>query len=198
MDALGRRPWRRKAPNRNLPDRMEEKTNSRHASGRRDLSFYAEPVDHYVAMYDRFLNKEVDPKLAFATRVQATWGMIAKGAAAVPHALRMLQHPDRDAREDGAAILAEVGRQAEAVDSLLEALERETSSEARDSMIQALGRMRARKAIPTLGGIILSEATDGDTRHSAIEALGRIVRKRFLAAPDPVGAAREWLDGQRG
>jgi HEAT repeat protein len=177
---------------------LKEQGYPKDASGKSDLRYYADPVEHYVAMYDRFLNGEVaDPKLAFPTRVHATWGLIAKGVEAVPHAVRMLGHRDPDAREDGAAILAELGSQPEAVDSLLTALKRETEVEARDSMIQALGRMRAREAIPLLRDTILSEATDGDTRHTAIEALGRIVRKRFLAAPDPGAAAREWLDRQQ-
>lgn len=163
------------------------------ASGKPDLRRYTEPVEHYMAMYDRYLAGEVDPKLAFTSRVQATWGLIAKGAAAIPYAVQMLRHRDGDAREDGAAILAELGKQTQVVDVLLDALEDEVESQARDSMIQALGRMRARKAIPILRETILSERTDGDTRYMAIEALGRIVRRRFLSRPDPLAAATAWL-----
>lgn len=174
---------------------LKEQGYPKDASGRPDLRYYTDPVEHYVVMYERFLGGDVsDPTLAFPSRVHAVWGLIAKGSAAIPHAVRMLNHRDSDAREDGAAILAELGHQGKVVDTLLEALDRETESQARDSMLQALGRMRARKAIPLLRETILSESTDGDTRHTAIEALGRIVRRRFLAAPDPRAAVREWLD----
>jgi hypothetical protein len=170
-------------------------------NGKPDLSRYSDPVEHYLELYERYLGtiggrsgSGYEQELAFARRVHATWGLIAKGAAAVPHALLMLRHAERDAREDGAAILAELGARAEIVDGLLDALEAETSSEPRDSIIAALGQMRSQRAIPALAAIVRAESTDGDTRWTAVEALGRIARKRFLKQVDPISAAKAWLE----
>ena len=69
----------------------------------------------------------------------------------------------------------------------------ETDEEARDSLIQALGGLRNRAAIPALAALIEDEDADGDTRWTAVESLGRIVRRRFLDKPDPVAAARDWI-----
>ena len=54
--------------------------------------------------------------------------------------------------------------------------------------------MKNRAAIPALAALIKDESTDGDTRWTAVESLGRIVRKRFLAQPEPVAAAVTWLN----
>ncbi|HET7293010.1 MAG TPA: hypothetical protein VFM88_11330 [Vicinamibacteria bacterium] len=64
-------------------------------------------------------------ELAFRRRVHATWGLIAKGLAAVPQAVGMLKRPEAEAREDGAAILAALGRQEAVVSALLGALDGE-------------------------------------------------------------------------
>ena len=55
------------------------------------------------------------------------------------------------AREDGAGILAEIGKGEGVVQSVLVALAGETDVQARDSLIQALGGLRNRAAIPRLG-----------------------------------------------
>jgi hypothetical protein len=89
--------------------------------------------------------------------------------------------------------LAELGKDSGVVEHLLNALASEVDSEARDSIIQAVARMKSPAAIPALAALIQDESTDGDTRWMAVESLGRIVRKRFLAQPQPVSAALEWL-----
>jgi HEAT repeat protein len=169
--------------------------------GRPDLSGYTDSADYYVAMHQQYLDavssrpgQKYDAKLAFRRRAHATWGLIAKGPAAVPHAVTMLTSKHADAREDGAAILAAVGMDDGAVGHVLRALASETDPVARDSLIVALGAFKNRIAIPVLADLIRNEATDSDTRWTAVESLGRIVRRRFLDQPEPVTAALEWLD----
>ena len=128
--------------------------------GRPDLTRYADPLEHYLLLYEQYLGAlggrkgpgyEID--LAFRRRAHATWGLIAKGIAAVPHALAMLKRREREAREDGAAILAALGQQHTVVSALLQALEAEDQSEPKDSMILALGQMRSKEALPALARI---------------------------------------------
>lgn len=170
------------------------------ARGRPDLAFYSDPLEHYLLLYEQHLGAlagrkgpghEID--LAFRRRVHATWGLIAKGPAAVPHALAMLKRREPEAREDGAAILAALGRQDGVVLALLSALDAEAESEPKDSVILALGHMRAKKAIPALARIIQDPSADRDTRWTAVEALGMIVRRRFSRQADPVASALAWL-----
>lgn len=97
-------------------------------------------------------------------------------------------------REDGAAILAELGEDETVVDKLIERLNSENDTAARDSMILALGRLKNKKAVPLLAKIIRDPVTDGDTKWTAVESLGLIVRKRFLKQVEPVSAAVAWLD----
>jgi hypothetical protein len=158
------------------------------ARGRPELSGYTDSAAYYAAMHDQGLRA-----MEFARRVHGTWGLIAKGAESIPHALAMLRSKDSDAREDGAAVLGEIGKNGEVVEELLSALASELDTQARDSVILALGRMRNRGAIPALAALIEDESTDGDTRWTAVESLGRIVQKRFLAQPEPVAAAVTWL-----
>jgi hypothetical protein len=80
------------------------------------------------------------------------------------------------------------------IDALLGALEAEVEDQPRDAMIEALGHLKTRRAIPYLAHVIRNADTDGDTRWSAVEALGRIVRRRFDRQPDAFNAALGWLD----
>jgi hypothetical protein len=84
-------------------------------TGRPDLRYYTAPLAHYVGMYEDYLTglrgagtPQCAGRRLFELRVHAMWGLIAKGTAAVDYALRLLQHDEADAREDGAAILAAV------------------------------------------------------------------------------------------
>jgi HEAT repeat protein len=162
-------------------------------SGRPDLSYYTRSAEYYAAMHAR----AIAPGGTFAERTHGCWGLIAKGEQAIPHALAMIASTKPDAREDGAAILAEIGKGEGVVQSLLGALAAETDVEARDSLIQALGGLRNRAAIPALAALIEDEDADGDTRWTAVESLGRIVRRRFLDKPDPVAGARDWIAAER-
>jgi len=86
-------------------------------SGRPDLRYYTAPLTHYVAMYEAWLeglrpvsDRRADGHRLFALRVHATWGLIARGTAAMDYARGLLRHEEADAREDGAAILAALGQ----------------------------------------------------------------------------------------
>lgn len=170
------------------------------AKGRPDLRFYTDPLDYYVAMYEQHLETlegkkgvgyEVD--LVFSRRVHAMWGLIAKGGIATAYALSLLKRPVPESREDGAAILAELGRDEAVVDTLIRSLRAETDTTARDSIIQALGRLKNRKAIPSLAAIVAADGTDLDTGFMAVESLGQLVRKRFMNQPNPIEAAKAWI-----
>jgi hypothetical protein len=86
-------------------------------SGKPDLRYYTAPLAHYVAMYEAYLDglragggRRVDGRRLFALRVHAVWGLVAQGAASADFARALLRHEEADAREDGAAILVELGR----------------------------------------------------------------------------------------
>lgn len=150
-------------------------------------------------MYEGFLGglhggrgARLSAKRSFALRSHALWGLIAKGAPSVQFAVTLLQRPEAEAREDGAAILGALGETtAQSNGSWPPSPWRLT--QAMDSLVIALGRMGNRRAIPALAALIRDEDADGDTRWTAIESLGRIVRKSFLRREDPMQAARDWL-----
>ena len=170
-------------------------------AGRPDLSRYTDSAHYYAAMHQQYventLRRGYDAQLEFRRRVHATWGLIAKGAAAIPYAVAMLNSKHADAREDGASILAEIGKGPEVLQHVLDALGSETEPVARDALVQALGAFKNRAAIPILAEMICNSDTDGDTRHMAVESLGRIARQRFVDRADPVQAALEWLEQHR-
>src|SRR5262249_31510964 len=175
------------------------------ARGRPDLRFYTDSLEYYIQMYEQHLGALEGRKapgyeigLAFSRRVHGMWGLIAKGAAAVSYAISLLGRTVPEAREDGAAILAELGKDDAVVDELIESLHSETETTAIDSIILALGRLKNRKAIPSLAAVIRDAAADGDTKWTAVESLGLIVRKRFLKQEHPIQAALAWLDGHAG
>jgi hypothetical protein len=169
--------------------------------GQPELARYTDTVEYYAELYEKFLASlrgewpwvTQETSLPWSSRVHATWGLIAKGSAAVPYALKLLDHAEADAREDGAAILGAVGKDDSVVQEILRRLSAETDLVARASLIAALGDMRTRRAIPALAGIIRDEATDGDERWTAVESLGKIVRRRFLKQSSPIEVALDWL-----
>lgn len=131
----------------------------------------------------------------FRGRVDAIWGLIARGADAVPFLSQMLRSRTPEAREDAAGAFGWMaGNDATIVDELIGALEAETDVQAADALIVALGQLRDRRAVETLARIIRADATDGDTRHTAIQSLAQIARRRFDRAADPVHGALTWLD----
>ena len=185
-----------------LPDsahmRLKEDRYPVDARGRPDLGYYTDSLEYYIGMYEQQLatlrGKNAETDLVFSRRVHAMWGLIAKSGAAAPYARGLLRYSEPEAREDGAAILAELGKDDGVVDNLLDSLKSETDSTARDSLIAAVGRLKSKKAIPVLAAIIRDGSTDRDTRWTAVESLGVIVRKRFLKQENPIQAALAWLD----
>jgi hypothetical protein len=159
-------------------------------------------------MYERFVwMRDADPgardelewgREVFELRVHAQWGLIARGKESLPYALGMLRSTDADVREDAGGIVQYVGRDPIVSKAILDQLVVETDPQAKDSLILALGALRARDAIPVLEAIIHDESADGDTRHTAAESLGRIVRRNFLKQPDPIAAAKSWSSARGG
>src|SRR5258708_2937330 len=122
--------------------------------GRPDLRYYADSLEYYIQMYEQHLGtlegKEgpgYEMQLAFSRRAHGMWGLIAKGVAATTYALDLLGRSIPEAREDGAAILAELGRDESVVDKLVQCLGTETDTAARDSIVLALGRLKNKKAV---------------------------------------------------
>jgi hypothetical protein len=171
------------------------------STGQPELAGYADSAEYYAAMYQQYIDNTLatghDAQLEFRRRGHAIWGLIAKGADAIPYATAMLKSKHADAREDGAGILAEIGRDSRIVQHVLAALESETDVVARDSLIAALGALKDRAAVPALAKIIACTNRDKDTQWTAIESLGRIVRRRFLDQAEPLQAARTWLENDK-
>jgi hypothetical protein len=120
--------------------------------GRPDLRFYTDSLEYYTQMYEQHLGAlqgKTGPgyeiELAFSRGVHGMWGLIAKGAAAASYALNLLGRPVPEAREDGATILAELGKNQAVVHKLIETLNSESDITARDSIILALGRLKNRR-----------------------------------------------------
>jgi hypothetical protein len=169
--------------------------------GKRDLSFYTEPVTHYIDLYNASLAvrqkgwaREQDA-LAWKQRVHGIWGLSAKGQEALPYILTMIRHPNPDAREDGYFLLAELKGDAATGEQLLECLQSETDLVALSSLISALGKCRYRPAIPALRSLILDTDVDVDTRWDAADSVGTIVGVDF-SGPDKLEKAEAWFASQ--
>lgn len=157
--------------------------------GRPDLRTFHRSAEFYAQ-----LHLEGVEEFDFHKRVEGQWGLIARGKDAVAHLVNLLHHPDPEGRADGATGLAQIGETDPAVQStLIATLEHAATHEERDTLLQALGQMRSRAALPAIARLIRSDATDGDTQAMAIEALGKIARKRFDKRPGPRAAALEYL-----
>lgn len=133
---------------------------------------------------------------AYGIRVLCTWAIGAKGPEGVPFALELLRSSDSERREDATSVFLGIGKAHGVANALVERLRSETDTQARDGIIVALGRIRAREAIPALAAVLRDPAADGDTRSSVVDSLGQIARKRFAKRPDPEGEALRWADGQ--
>jgi hypothetical protein len=177
---------------------------------RKPASYYAAMLRKAVALYDaRPRPTPGDLELIYPCQVAAEWGLIFAGKDAIPFALELLASPVREARETAASVLAAIGRDEEVVAGLLAAFEAECTRtrfgergtdglETLDSMLLALGRLRARKAIPAIAKVLRNPEADGDTRLLAAESLGLIVRRRFDKQPEPIAAALDWLSRRSG
>src|SRR4051812_17568481 len=69
-----------------------------------ELAYYTESPDFYGRLHEDAL-REGD----FEKRLDASWGLIANGAASLPQLSRMLHSSVADSREDAAGALAWIG-----------------------------------------------------------------------------------------
>jgi hypothetical protein len=129
--------------------------------------------------------------------VNAGWGLIARGAEAVPYAVRLIRSADRDQREAAANVfcgLRDPQRLPEIVSQITSAIQTESDRPVVDSLLAALGNLRSRDAIPVIARFILNQSEDSDTRHTAAVSLGQIVKIRFdKRGANTIQMAYEWL-----
>lgn len=168
-----------------------------------DLGRYTAPVQTYIDAHKAALETNDD-----AGRVNAQWGLIAKGPSSVPYARSLLHQDDYEARADAASILGAVGKTMESEDrehivaALIDAIEVELQRpdpqngherEALDSMVLALDQIGSARALPILSRIICTPGQDSETVWMAIETLCNLSGQPLLDADDPPAAARQWL-----
>jgi len=166
--------------------------------GKPGLSYYSEPLPHYIDLYNSFLRtrrrgaSSEEQKLAWKQRVHGTWGLFVKGQEALPYLLTLIRHPNPDAREDGSYLLGRLKLEAGVSEQLLGCLQKEQDLVAKSSMIEALGRLRYRPAIPAIASLVLNKEIDIDTRWNAADSLAQLVRQDF-SGPDKLLKAEAWL-----
>ena len=149
--------------------------------------------EQYAAAMSDFGTGKIDAQTWWKLRVEANWGLISRGSEAIPFATKMLESGDADTREDGAGVLAEIGKDEASIDLLIASLQSESENQPRDAIVQALGHLKSKRAIPSLALLVRDPGTDGDTRQTAIVALGMIVGRRFERRPNPETEASAWL-----
>ena len=161
-----------------------------------DLSQYTESTQYYSNAYTEALRCSDN-----VGRLDAMWGLIAKGVEAIPYALNLLSREEIETRTDGAIVLGWVSRtdatRDEAAAAISEAIKCELVSmhqhEALDTMVQTLHQLGSNIAIPILGQLINDRDDDSVTIWMAIGALSDIIGKPLLEEDDPATAARQWL-----
>jgi len=174
-----------------------------------DLSYYTESAQFYYDLIcdsaphlkDKPHAVTLEEKLMAAKAgnrmAEATWGLIARGAEAIPFAIRLVRSNDPDLKEMGANVFCglQIGERApEVLRHIIAALENETDRLVIDSLIGVLGHLKSRDAIPVLAKFIRDEKEDGDTRWEAAVSLGKIAHKRFdKDGQNAVESATEWL-----
>jgi HEAT repeat protein len=105
----------------------------------------------------------------------------------------MLASPNPEIRADATSVLNRLRNNPAAIRALLKVIDSETELEPLDAAVQALGRLRAREAMPSLARLIRDDRVDGDTRQVAAVAFGKIVWKRF-EGHEAIDEALVWLD----
>jgi HEAT repeats len=177
---------------------LREERIPRDSKGQPDLSFYSEPLRHYIDLYNSFLNTRWEgstkeqQNLAWKQRVHGEWGLLAKGGEALPFLLALIRHPNPDAREDASYLLGELKKDAHISEQLLACLQSENDLVVKSAILESLGKLRYRPAIPAITSLILSKDTDVDTRWNAADSLGRIVGEDFSGA-GKLEKAEAWL-----
>lgn len=166
--------------------------------GKPDLSYYTEPLQHYIDLYNSFLNASAkrlnrhEQALAWKQRVHGTWGLLAKGQESLPYLLTLVGHSNPDAREDATFLLGQLNSNPEVAQQLLISLQGEPDLVVKSSIIGALGKLRYQPAVPALASLILDHGVDVDTKWNAADSLGLIVRQDF-SGRDKLQKAAAWL-----
>lgn len=137
--------------------------------------------------------------VAYNRIVNSGWGLIARGPASIPYAVKLVRSSDRDHREAATNVfcgLRNPERLPEIVSEIVAALESEDDRLVIDCLLGALGHLRSREAVPILARFILHSTEDHDTRFEAAMSLGKIVNVRFdKKGDDAVQQACSWLLG---
>jgi hypothetical protein len=107
---------------------------ARGISDRPDLSILRESVGAYVDLRSKALS-DGDHQ----SRVEACWGIIAQGAAAIPWATEGIAGDDPDWAADAASVLAWIDRTPELTSRIEAMAETLPDGEARDTLFEALG-----------------------------------------------------------
>lgn len=183
--------------------------------GAPDRAQFRKPAEFYYHRYVE-LSKEVlrprghawseryhsDPELRrqfhemYQEMVNCTWGLLARQAESIPFALKLLSSSSADHRGTAGFFLGSLRGHPEVAPMLVSALQQETETEARDTIIVALGRLRDPSAIPALAAIVRDAASDADTRFTAAQAICQITNRRFRRER-LIESVVGWLDGQR-
>jgi hypothetical protein len=174
-----------------------------------DLSYYSESAQYYYNLIvDSAPHLKDKPRAAtHAERemasvannriVHASWGLITRGAEAIPFAVKLIRSTDRDCREAAADVfcgLSDPKRLPEIVAQITSALRTENDRLVLDSLLTALGNLKSREAIPAIARFVLNQSEDSDTRHTAATSLGQIIKKRFdKHGTNTIQMACDWL-----
>ena len=162
-------------------------------NGKPDLSFYDQPLQHYIELYEGSMNRNAPPSYRFKCRVHASWGLSVKGAEAIPFLLKLLSSGDSDCREDAAFLLGELAEDERTCKLLLSSFDLETDLVAKGSIVEALGKLRCKEAIPKLAALIGDFDADEEIAEEALLSFERIIRKRFDRKNNPREEALRWL-----
>ena len=185
---------------------LEEESYPRDSMGRPDLRRFTKPLSHYIGyMEDYHKSLEASGPTdsawqshAYRKGVLAQWGFIAKGPSeALPYVVDLLEHPLPEARSAAAGILGEWKTDPAFIPHLVSALEKEDDIETLSTLAGALGRLKARAALPRLAALLRApNADEGDLSWSVIEAVSAIAGRDFMSTADPKAATENWLGEQ--
>lgn len=166
-------------------------------SGRPDLPMYDKPLGHYETMYQDWLKisggARTEPKgraLAHRKRAHALWGFIGKGTDAVPVVTSLLASSRPDARSDGLYVYHELSKTSDGLDSLLAMANRPWTSDSLRALVEALGELKAKQALPLLARALTSVELDPRIQSAVAQALAQITGQSF----EDVDGARRWVE----
>ena len=188
------------------PPVLEEESYPRDSMGRPELKRFTKPLSHYIGYMEDYHQAlgpagPTDPawqSFAYRKGVLAQWGMIAKGPSeALPYVLGLLESPLPEARSAAAGIIGEWRKDDSFIPHLVSALEKEDDIETLSTLAGALGRLKARAALPRLAALLRAPNSDeGDLSWSVIEAVSAIAGRDFMSTADPKRATDNWLAEQ--